>query len=158
MSNSAVVVFAMLLLCPVAITANAEESQVPAHPCATVASPAERLACYDRQFPPAVDAVTLAEHARAGFGLSRSEAVARSPGLAPPEEPERVEATVVGIAERRDGRRVITLDNGHVWLQTESRSLGSLSEGDRVEVKQGSFSSYRLITPSGVPLQVRRIK
>lgn len=158
MSNLAMRGVPLFLLCLLATAAHGGQPEAMAHPCAEIAHPSERLNCYDRAFPPKVDGAALADRAREGFGLTKSEMRERDPALAAPAEPEQIEATVARIDDRPGGQRVITLDNGQVWLQTEVKSLGALAAGDRVTIRQGSFSSYRLLTPAGVPLRVRRIK
>jgi hypothetical protein len=158
MSNPAMRVVPLFLLCLLATAAHGGQSGTAGHPCAAVANPSERLECYDRAFPPTVDGATLADQARKEFGLTRADVRERNPALAAPPKPDQIEATVARIDERADGQRVITLDNGQVWLQVEAKSLGSLAAGDRVRIRQGTFSSYRLLTPAGVPLRVRRIK
>jgi hypothetical protein len=155
MSNDAIRAVLPFLLCSLAAAAHGQQPEAAGHPCAAVANPSERLGCYDKAFPPTVDGAALAEQARAGFGLTRAEARERNPA---PAEPEHIEATVARIDERANGQRVITLDNGQVWVQSEVKSLGSLSGGDRVTIRQGAFSAYRLLTPGGVPLRVRRVK
>lgn len=158
MSTALIRVMSLLAASAFACAAHASELPEAAASCAAVASPAERLACYDRVFPPAIGAETLAEQARADFGLTREESTARNPGLAPPSGPDSIRATVANVAERSRGSRVITLDNGQVWAQTDASSLGSVEAGDSVELKRGSFSSYRLMTEGGVPLKVRRVR
>lgn len=127
------------------------------HPCAAMVQPHERLACYDRAFPPASDARTLEEQAARDFGLSAQEVLARSPAFARAKLPQTITARVVAVRESR-GTRAFTLDNGQVWQQTDSNVLGRVEAGDSVEIRNAAFSSFLLITPGRVALRVRRVK
>lgn len=158
MSNDAIRAVLLFVLCSLAVAAHGGPREAASHSCAGIANPSERLQCYDRAFPPTVDRAALADEASAGFGLTRAEARERNPALAAPAEPDQIEAVVTRIDERPDGQRIITLDNGQVWMQVEVKSLGTLAAGDRVTIRQAAFSSYRLLTPAGVPLRVRRVK
>lgn len=91
------------------------------------------------------------------FGLSRSQLQAREPERTSTRI-ERIEATVTDVRQRSSGERVITLDNGQVWLQTEVTVRGPLKPGDVVAIRRGAFSSFQLITPGRVALRVRRIE
>ena len=155
----------------------------PTHPCAAVDNPAERLACYDKAFPRASTAAGVEQQAESPvaeatevpqqrdipeaaeepelvekFGLTEAQLQARDPER--PREPrvERIEATVVGIRHLSSGERVVTLDNGQVWLQTEITVRGHLAEGDQVVIRRAALGSFQLVTPGRVALRVRRIE
>jgi hypothetical protein len=158
----------------------------PTHPCAAVDDPAERLACYDETFPrpgavagveqkvggpvaeptevpqpreiPAAPAAAEGPELVEEFGLTEAQLQARDPER--PREPrvDRIEATVVGIRHRASGERLVTLDNGQVWLQTEITVRGHLAEGDQVVIRRAAFGSFQLVTPGRVALRVRRIE
>lgn len=135
-------------------------SENQSHDCAGVASPAERLTCYDTAFPPVVDpeARALAEEkAMKNFGLSETELRERDPDPNRAADRSKIEATVTAVTHRSDDRRVVTLDNGQVWALTRATSMGPLGAGDRVEIRTAALGTYMLLTPSGVPLRVRRI-
>lgn len=150
---------ALLVLCSVpVVTANAFEPQT--HACAGIASPTERLACYDTAFPPLSDPEALArakEKAVAEFGLSQDQLRERDPNAARNVDPSRIEGTVAALSQRADGVRVVTLDNGQVWVLTEVTSKGPLYVGDQVKVRKAALGTYMLVTPGGVPLRVRRM-
>lgn len=128
------------------------------HPCANMSQPVQRLACYDEAFPPVVplqDAVR--EQAQKDFGRPDAR-----PGLdlgqtADAADPDRIESTITKLAYA-NGRRVFTLDNGHVWTTVDAGSMGHAVEGDRVLVRKGALGSYVLQTPAGVGLRVRRTR
>lgn len=150
---------ALLVLCSLPV-ATATASGPQSHDCAGIASPTERLACYDAAFPPLSDPKALAqakEKAVAEFGLSADQLRERDPNRARDLEPSRIEATVAALTQRSDGTRVITLDNGQVWVLTKVTSKGPLNVGDRVRVRAAALGTYMLVTPGGVPLRVRRM-
>lgn len=129
------------------------------HPCASVALPADRLACYDRAFPPPPQVREEAvRQAEADFGLDR-----KPPPLENPEQPaealdpDSVRGTVVSVTHQRN-RRDITLDNGQVWATLEGGSKGHLRAGDTVELRRGLMGNYLLVTPAGSGLRVRRVR
>ncbi|WP_181952552.1 hypothetical protein [Vulcaniibacterium gelatinicum] len=149
---------AFLVLVVPATAAGAAESSSASHPCAGVADPSERLACYDRAFPPTAGTEVLAEQAAQDFGLTAQEVRARNPALARAQPPDRIEATVVSVTGSPGAGRTFTLDNGQIWRQTDANVLGVVKVGDRVAIKDAAFSSFILITPGRVPLRVKRIE
>ena len=158
----------------------------PTHPCAAVDDPAERLACYDETFPrpgapdgveqqavapvaepteiPQPRDIPVVPEAAEGpelvekFGLTEAQLQARDPERPREERVDRIEATVVGIRHRASGERLVTLDNGQVWLQTEITVRGHLAEGDQVVIRRAALGSFQLVTPGRVALRVRRIE
>jgi hypothetical protein len=175
----------ILLLTAIGMTAAGAGE--PSHPCAAVEDPAARLACYDNAFPrpPAAAAPQQAAEApphaaaphpeRSGpeipgvapaeapelvetFGLTEAQLQARDPERARAPRVERIEATVVGIRHLSSGERVVTLDNGQVWLQTEITVRGHLAAGDEVVIRRAALGSFQLVTPGRVALRVRRIE
>jgi hypothetical protein len=139
------------------------QSAPASHPCTAVVAPLERLACYDAAFPRSATAIAeskaVAEaQARQEFGLSERERRERdAPGLAEPV-PERLESTVARLDFASNGARIITLDNGQVWQQSEVSSKGRLAIGDRVVLRNAALGSFMLVTPARVALRVRRLR
>lgn len=95
--------------------------------------------------------------AEAAFGLSNVQARAKRPERKR-ESLDRIEATVVDLRHFSTGERLIALDNGQVWLQTEATVRGPLVKGDRVVIRKGAFSSFQMVTPGRVALRVRRLE
>ncbi|MCA0393588.1 MAG: type VI secretion protein [Proteobacteria bacterium] len=131
----------------------------PGHACAVVASPAERLACYDKAFPPSPEVHAAAiRQAEQSFGMQRNEPVLANPGQPAAElDPDRIESRVSKVAYT-GGSRAITLENGQVWALTEATSRGNVNEGDTVLVRKGVMGNYMLVTAAGVGLRVRRVR
>ena len=71
------------------------------------------------------------------------------------EEIDRIEARIVAIRNSASGKAVITLDNGQVWMQTES-SRARLSVNDTVTIRRRSFGSYSLYNKK-TAIRVKRI-
>lgn len=135
--------FLLSLLCLFALPLAAQAST---HACSRVAEPAARLACYDRMYPPAPET-----HAAA------TETVQTDFGLNVPTSPERIESRVLTVEHGHDGKRRFTLENGHVWTQTDANGV-RVKAGDTVQVRRGTMGSYLLVAPNGVTLRVRRAR
>lgn len=141
------------------------------HPCVAVKNPEARLACFDAAFSAPAKGEARSEPApgsgapqNAGefieeFGLSAAQLQARNPERGSEPRLERIEAKVAEIQRRSStGERIIRLDNGQVWLQTEVTVRGPLSTGDEVVIRRAALNSFQLVTPGGVALRVRRIQ
>ena len=133
------------------------------HKCASVVAPTERLACYDEAFPPAegvqtaaMDAKARREEALRDFGLSKVQKAARDPEQYDPG-PARIEAAVAKVTYRATGERVVTLDNGQVWLITEVTDKGYLKIGQHVAVRTALMGTFMLDT-GRIVLRARRLQ
>lgn len=166
-------VLACVVLTLAASSVSAHENGAPTHPCAAVEDDKERLGCFDRAFPrpepvaapgtresedpdPEFTAAPVTPAAES-FGLSEAQLRARDPGRAS-DSLDQIEARVAAIRHQRTGERLITLDNGQVWLQTEVTLRGPLKEGDTITIRRGALSSFLLVTPGRVALRVRRVE
>ncbi len=128
------------------------------HPCAAMPEPEQRLACYDRAFPPP-PAVREAATARAidTFGLTPAAPARGDPGRALDEAaPSEIEARVTDV-DYAGTRRTVTLDNGQRW-SLDGGSVGPLATGDVVAIRKAAVGSHRLRTPGGVSLRARRVR
>lgn len=131
-------------------------AQQVTHACASIVAPTKRLACYDRAFPPAHDAQAEASEQARAFGLQPTPDPAEKAAEAAYNKD--MNSRVASVSSDRDGERLFTLDNGQVWRQTGSSILGLARPGDAITIRTGSFHSYLLITPGGVPLRVKRVR
>jgi hypothetical protein len=135
------------------------------HPCASVVLPTDRLACFDRAFPPpaAVRVETeraLQVQAEQAFGRRGPPPEAGASASAAPSggaAPERLEAVLTAVERSSAGLRTFTLDNGQRWRETELTSRGQLREGDTVVIERATFGTFLLVTPARVGLRVRRL-
>lgn len=159
---------ALALLALVGATAaHQAAAQGTAHACAAIVDANERLACYDRTFPPIAGAGTVASQAQLEarrklaeeeFGLNPRQIFDRKPEALQQVDPDRVQGTVKSIVERADGQRVVTLENDQVWLLTEVTSRGRLAAGDAVTIRDAAMGTYMLLTPKRVPLRAKRLR
>lgn len=149
-------VIALVLSLLVTLPAIAQEGG-RGHPCADVVEPVERLACYDDAFPPAGEE-EAARKALEEFGLDEPALRLRNPWRGRDNSPDRIQAAVARVDYTANGERVLMLDNGQTWLQTEITSKGPLKPGDPVAIRKASFGTFMLATPGGVSLRVRRLR
>jgi hypothetical protein len=118
-----------LLTCGSGVALAEEPARATGQDCASIEKDAERLACYDRLFRGST------EH----FGSKKVPKAA--------EEPSELRAHVTEVKRLRDGKYVLTLDNGQVWAQKEVDNT-VFDPGDEIVIRRGSFNSYR-IGPAG---------
>jgi len=71
-------------------------------------------------------------------------------------DPDRLNATVVALSARPRGERIVTLDNGQVWVQKTPQYI-SIEAGDSVTILKGALRSYRLVA-GGRSTAVTRIE
>ena len=151
--------------------------------CAALTEDARRLACYDATFaarpapaeaatsPPsstpsaaaaAAQASTAASDQRSaterfGFrGEIAREEVDRQEASTP--KVDMLQARITAIEWLPRGEFVLTLDNGQVWRQKTTESIGALRPGDQVTIKAGKLGSFRLSASSARSTHVQRMK
>lgn len=90
----------------------------------------------------------------ADFGLSDKAIKQREPE----KWVESVTGKVINVALAASDRYVITLDNGQVWMQSETNTRQILSPGDTVTIKRAALGSYKLSGPRSVYWRVRRLR
>lgn len=153
-----------------------------AQACAAQADDARRLSCYDATFgvppgppqhispanpatavaPPAARPPVTADEQRSatdrfGFrGEIAREEVDRQEASTP--KIDMLQARIVAIEWLPRGEFVLTLDNGQVWKQKTTESIGSLKPGDQVTIKAGKLGSFRLSGSSARSTHVQRMK
>jgi len=139
------------------------DAAAQSHKCATVVDPTERLECYDEAFPPAegvrtasIDREARRLEALRDFGLSKVQKAERDP-----EQydvgPEKIEAAVTKVSYRSTGERVVSLDNGQIWVITEVTDKGWFKAGDRITVRTAALGTFMLDT-GRILLRARRIQ
>ena len=70
-----------------------------------------------------------------------------------------IEGRVTEVVEVGYGRRRITLDDGQVWAETETRSRARYAVGDTVVISRGAFGSFNLVSErTGHRVKVRRLR
>jgi uncharacterized small protein (DUF1192 family) len=155
-----------LALAAVLVVAGAARADVDAVPpalraCASVKKNSERLACYDQTIERlSSDSATAGapeRSAEAMFGASTAR------GDAPAQTIERQELTsltarVTALGRDSGGALVIDLDNGQQWRQTSGSSAPLLEVGHEVTITRAALNSFRMSTPSGRALKVKRVR
>lgn len=157
----------------------AQENQVDkVYACAGVADGAARLACFDAavasmkqaQAAGDVSVVSRAQVQQAEkdtFGLgpqAQTTAVTGvmtgvAPAAAAAAELDNVKVTIVTATKRPDGSYRFTLDNGQVWEQSDTVTLGTLPRGTiEGEIRRGAMGSFFLKAGNRSLVRVKRIK
>lgn len=84
------------------------------------------------------------------FGMARQKAVEATP--------ESIESIAVEVIRSRYRKHTITLENGQIWRQTDSKRL-TIKVGQVAVVTRGAISSFFMQAKSGGPrIRVKRIK
>ncbi len=146
--------------------------------CAAIDAPEARLACYDRlagrdaapapasvvgssasPAPAAISSVVIAPVAAAkAEGAARSaansaESSAQNFGLTPaqqhkaPDGPSSIQARITNLADR-GGTPYVQLDNGQLWMVTDTGAEEWLNLGDPVTIKRAALGSFLFFTKS----------
>ena len=143
-----------------ALALGAGSAFAQSHPCAQVTDADERLACYDKAFPPvegakpAVDAAARRAQALRDFGFSKVQRAERDP-VRYAEEYERIEAKLTRVAYNSQGQRVLHLDNGQVWVVTEVTDKGWMKEGQTISIRTAALGTY-MVDTGRIVLRVKR--
>lgn len=117
------------------------------HACAQESDDAKRLACYDN----------AAGHAPPlGAAISHpAPKDDRAAVFAPtPPKATQITASITHITRRADGRFVITLDNGQIWSEAETKERLSVNTGDIVSIRSELLGAHYLRTTSGADVRV----
>lgn len=70
---------------------------------------------------------------------------------------KELDAHIAGVSRNAAGRTVLTLDNGQVWRQSETRSRFEAHAGDAVKITPGALGSYWLSTNTNNWTRVERL-
>jgi hypothetical protein len=157
--TSTFAVAAVVLLCAGIVHAAADAVPPALRACVNVKNNYERLACYDRTIEHLSSdsaAAAVPETAEASFGASSMR------GTEPAQKLEREElaslsAHVTALSHDASGALVINLDNGQQWRQTSGSSSPLLEIGHEVTIARAALNSFRMSTPSGRVLKVKRV-
>jgi hypothetical protein len=165
MENSRMILASLVILFATAVAQASEESDAAFRACRAEANDARRLACYDRVFDGAQQAV--APPAAAAAVLTAEEKFGRK-GTMTREDADRKEkesralgelqARVTEIWTRSDGLMVVTLDNGQEWKQNRPDSFFRLKMGDTVKIQPAAMNSFLMSGPSKRSTRVTRVK
>jgi hypothetical protein len=121
--------------------------------CRQIADPGQRLACYD-QAAANLDAaeakgdvvvvdrsqVRQARRAAFGFNFQMPSFMTRGERV---EELDRIESTIASSRFNSQGKLVVELEDGAIWVQIDSERLRKApSAGTKVELRTASLGSY----------------
>lgn len=121
--------------------------QQATHPCAQVVTPAERLACYDKAFPPAPE-VHEAQRQQAVDGFGKAADKPRTDIAL-----DQIQAKVASV-DYAGAEQIINLDNGQAWRTADTAHVAT---GEEVSVRKGALGSFLLTNAHDVKLRVRRV-
>lgn len=128
----------------------AAPSPAPATAPEIATAPATAPAAADA---PPVAATPVAVDRVADFGLSDQARKEREPE----KWVESITARVTNVGQTASDRYVITLDNGQVWVQSETNTRAILAPGDTVTIKRAALGSFKLSGPRSVFWRVKRL-
>lgn len=168
---------ALVLISPVALGETTPASTEDVYACAALSDDVERLECYDN----AVGRLKAAEEAGEVTTVSRAEveevqkeafgfSLPSLPKLAMPKfgntdeqkdgELTTITLPVASVKSSKVSGLTITLENGQVWQQNESRTVRySKKKGVKeATIKRAAMGGYRMKLDGGVAFRVRRVK
>ena len=168
---------ALLLLSPLAFADDAVPASTDAvYACADLVDDGERLGCYDA----AVGRLQAAEEAGEVTTVTRAEvedvqkeafgfSLPSLPKLAMPkfgggeDNDGTLAALTVAVSSIKSSKIngvTVTLENGQVWQQTDSRRVNySKRRGvDEATIKRAAFGSFMIKLDGGVAFRAKRIK
>jgi hypothetical protein len=130
--------------------------------CTSIERNSERLVCYDRAIERLSSDSAAADgaperSAEAMFGASTARSKEPA-GTLEREELSSVSAHVTALSRDGTGALVIDLDNGQQWRQTSGSSSPLLEVGHEVTITRAALNSFRMSTPSGRALKVKRVQ
>lgn len=172
------IAFSAAILACLAGSASAEQSRRPQEPpqamsrvvqCRAIASPEERLACFDREVAAmaaaqsagelvAMDRQQVRRTRRSLFGLGLPDLGIFGDDNDDEEAASRIESTVRSATQNANGKWIITLADGARWLQTDSRNLNfEPRPGQPVRIRRAAMGSYLANVNGQTAIRVRRI-
>ena len=126
---------------------------IDARRCMELASPDERLACFDAQVESAArdepQPSSTATAPASQQSIPTVEVARVPPQAAPGTAEEEWVGTITALRQREPNRYAITLDNGQVWLQRVSERY-PLRVGQRVRVYQSKWGNSQRLAVDGV--------
>ena len=138
--------------------------------CKNIADPTARLACFDEkvtalQTAQSSNQVVIAEReqvreARRGqFGLTLPRIKLFDGDGDEGDEIAEIESTIKSARTIRSGKWVISLEDGAVWLQTDSprSSMRDPKSGDSITIKRAALGSYMAKVNGGRAFKVKRV-
>ena len=120
------------------------------HACTAEPDDAKRLTCYDsaagRVHSPIAPRI-------GGVAATKPPVMPTTTGAPVPGTPD-ITATITKLSRHADGRFVITLSNGQVWLEAETKERFQADTGDIVSIRTELLGTHYLRTPKGFDVRV----
>ena len=91
------------------------------------------------------------------FGMTADLAEEKAGVDAVPELSE-ISVVAVEVSERLRGELVVTLDNGQVWTEKDSKAGFRVKAGDTVVIRKGRLGGYRMVDRNGRGSAVVRVE
>lgn len=158
----------LIAICLLACTGSAAwaEGTVPPEfvACSRVQINGERLACYDRAvayLSAPTGQQSPAPSPEASFGLQASvpqPAAAARVDESKSDDVSAITAHVTEVTSDREGKKLVTLDNGQTWRELSKSAFVALKAGDEVTINRAALGSFLMSPPNGRPFRVRRVK
>ena len=149
-------------------TATAQDvSTDDVYACTSVAEDAERLTCYDaavgrlQAAEAAGDVTTVTrqevEQVRQdSFGFSIPSLPSLTLGKSDDQSLKEMTLPVKAVRGNR-GNLVITLENGQIWRQTDSKALRNNGQTE-AQIYEAAFGSYKMKLDGSIAFRVERVK
>lgn len=135
------------------------KAMVPPASAAAVTAAATSTRAVAVESPSAATATAVPRaDAEADFGLTEADKRALDPERAEKSQLTSIRGTVASVARRPTKELVVTLENGQVWVQSESVTHVTLKVGDVVTIRKASLGSHMLVAPNRAAMRVRRIR
>ena len=117
--------------------------------CANIADQEQRYTCFDDLANDVKSKVNSDKTSSQEFGLEHKE---MTKGLA-----ETQQAIVKKLTKNAYGAMVLTLENGQVWEQKDTRKM-TIHHGDTVLIERGSMSAFYLTAQGNKRMRVARVR
>lgn len=137
--------------------------------CRTLATPAEQLACYDREVA-AIDAAEanrelvivdrqqIRNTRRSLFGLSLPDLGIFGDDNEEGDAPSRIESTIRSARRLGHGRWIIELADGARWMQIDTKRLAiDPRRGQAIRIRRAALGSYLANVNDQTAIRVRRV-
>ncbi|HEY1314991.1 MAG TPA: hypothetical protein VGE92_14015 [Steroidobacteraceae bacterium] len=120
--------------------------------CATESDLVQRLACFDAIVS------TLPQVEADRFGMTAEIEHKRDPQAVPQAKDEVLSGKISGLRQASQDQLIFTLDNGQVWIQTETRPNVQFALSEDVHIEHGSMSSLWLVADKHRKVRVKRLR
>ncbi len=129
--------------------AYAQTTEERLYGCAGFADKAQRLTCFDDLARDVMSNAKPDKISSQSFGLEHKDTGKDLIGVQ--------QAIVKELKKNAYGAMVLTLDNGQVWEQKDTKTM-SIHDGDAVLIERGAMSAFYLTAQGNKRMRVARVK